>query len=133
VAQRKGVLSDLKPFLLELVQEGLRRCLKREADSGGLVGQFAQEALQKALDRVHLRFHLNPQDVKELESRRGELAALSGSRELEIVADPRVERGGVLLETEAGSVDARIGTVVDRLKGALDVRPGVPELKEGTT
>ena len=40
--------------------------------------------------------------------------------EIQIVADPGVERGGCWLETEQGEVDATIGGRISRLDNALD-------------
>lgn len=120
VSERKRHLADLKPILIELVSEGLYRCLKNEAIRNGQVAvEFAQEALKKAQDRVHLRLHLNPADVEEVTAQKERLQLSVGAGELELVPDGRIEKGGCLLETEAGSVDVRLPTVVAQMKESL--------------
>ncbi len=120
VAERKRLLGELQPILVELVGEALHRCLQKEAKRHHqMVLDLAQEVIKKAQDRVHLKLHLNPEDVEEVEAQREQLQLSVGAGELEIVPDARIERGGCVLETEAGSVDARLSTVVDQVKESL--------------
>ncbi|HJT24578.1 MAG TPA: FliH/SctL family protein, partial [bacterium] len=84
-----------------------------------MVLDLAQEVIKKAQDQVHLKLHLNPEDVEEVEAQKEQLQLSVGAGELEIVPDARIERGGCVLETEAGSVDARLSTVVEQIKGSL--------------
>lgn len=119
-AERKKLLGDLKPILVELVGEALHKCLKKEAKGHSqMVLEMAQEVIQKAQDQVHLKLHLNPEDVQEVEAQKRQLQLSVGGAELELVPDARIERGGCVLETEAGSVDSRISTVVDQVKESL--------------
>lgn len=120
VAERKKLLGELQPVLVELVGEALHRCLQKEAKRHHqMVLDLAQEVIKKAQDQVHLKLHLNPEDVEEVEAQKEQLQLSVGAGELEIVPDARIERGGCVLETEAGSVDARLSTVVEQIKGSL--------------
>ncbi|GEM_PF-782491 len=120
VEERKKLLGELQPILVELVGEALHRCLQKEAKRHHqMVLDFAQEAIKKAQDQVHLKLHLNPEDVEEVDAQKEQLQLSVGAGELEIVPDARIERGGCLLETEAGSVDAKLSTVVNQMKESL--------------
>lgn len=120
LVQRNQLLGEMKPLLVELVGEALHRCLKRKAESDNqMVVEMVREALQKAQDRVHLKLHLNPADVDEVRGQSERLKLSVGAGHLELVPDSRIERGGCVLETEAGSVDARLATVVGQAKDAL--------------
>jgi flagellar assembly protein FliH len=118
-SERKKLIDDLQPVLVELVGEALKRCLNQEAEKGGLIVQFVREALLKAQDRVQLKLHLNPDDMAEIETHKKQLQLTVGAGEMELIADGRVERGGCLLETEGGTVDVRLNTVVDQVKESL--------------
>jgi flagellar assembly protein FliH len=119
-AERKKLLGEMQPILVELVGEALHRCLAKEAKRHHeMVLDFAQEVIKKAQDQVHLKMHLNPEDVEEVEAQKEQLQLSVGAGELELVPDARIERGGCVLETEAGSVDARLSTVVDQVKESL--------------
>jgi flagellar biosynthesis/type III secretory pathway protein FliH len=117
--ERKKLIGDLQPLIVELVGVALKKCLNEEANKGNLVVNFVGEALLKAQDRVHLKLHLNPGDMNEIEAHRNELQLTVGAAEIELIADARIERGGCLLDTEGGTVDVRLNTVVDKVKESL--------------
>ncbi len=118
--ERKRLLGEFRPLLVELVGEALYRCLKKEAKRHSQVAlEMVQEVLKKAQDRVLLKLHLNPEDVEEVESQKEKLQLSVGASEIEIVSDARIERGGCVLETEAGTVDGRLPTVVEQVKNSL--------------
>jgi flagellar assembly protein FliH len=120
VDERKKHLFDLQPMIVELVGTVLARCLKTEAEQNRqMVVGFVQEALKKAQDRVHLKVHLNPEDIGEVEANRGRLQLSVGVGEIALVPDMRIPKGGCLLETEAGSVDLRIDTIVSQVQESL--------------
>lgn len=120
VSERKRALSESKALLVDLVGEALASCLRdRAASDPQMVLKFVEAAMQKAHDRMLLRVHLNPEDLAEVEKRKQELQVAVGSSRLELVPDGRVEKGGCLLETEAGSIDARLSTVVSQVKDTL--------------
>ncbi len=118
--ERKRLLGEMQPILVELVGEALHKCLQKEAKRHHqMVLDLAQEVIKKAQDQVHLKLRLNPEDVEEVEAQKEQLQLSVGAGDLEIVPDARIERGGCILETEAGSVDARLSTVVDQVKESL--------------
>jgi len=122
VEERKNAMADLKPLLVELVGETLYRCLKDESKKGSqVVLELAREALAKAQDLVHLRLHLNPEDVEEVRAQKERLQLSVGAGQMELVPDARIEKGGCVLETEAGSVDVRLSTVVSQIKDSLSL------------
>ncbi|MEN9890379.1 MAG: hypothetical protein RLY78_674 [Pseudomonadota bacterium] len=71
------------------------------------VAQVAEEALQSLLHGArHIRVRLHPDDLALVEAGCADLLTARGAR---LVASPTVERGGCLVESDAGTVDARIG------------------------
>jgi flagellar assembly protein FliH len=120
ISERKRLLGEFQPILIDLVGEALYLCLKKEAKRHSqLALEMVQEVLKKAQDRVLLKLHLNPEDVEEVESQKERLQLSVGAGEIEMIPDARIERGGCLLETEAGSVDGRLATIVGQVKDSL--------------
>jgi flagellar assembly protein FliH len=118
--QRHVALSGMEELLVDLVGDALHRCLQREAQARpAMVVELVQAVLQKAHDRSRLRVHLNPEDLERVQSAKTELQLSVGAGEVELVPDSRIEKGGCLLETEAGSVDARLGTLASQAQEAL--------------
>ena len=71
-----------------------------------LVRQVAQEALGTVLlSARHLRLRLHPDDVPLVSADDGEALR---SRDVQLLPDPQVSRGGCVVESDLGHVDARI-------------------------
>jgi flagellar assembly protein FliH len=72
------------------------------------------------MDCDQIRLRVNPDDLDHLRSIQSDLETmLSNKTSLEIRADQSVERGGCLIETERGSLDARIASQLDTLRAGL--------------
>jgi len=71
-----------------------------------IVAQVAQEAVNAVLmSAKHLRLRIHPGDQGHVASGAAEVLQ---ARDVRLVADPHVEPGGVVLESDLGRVDARI-------------------------
>ncbi len=105
---------------LDLAVEMARRILGRElrldpaAASDGAVA-----TLRAAGRRRTLRVRLHPDGVAGLRERRPALAEAGAGATLELVADPALAPGDVVVETEAGQVDGRIATRLEGYRAAL--------------
>jgi flagellar assembly protein FliH len=78
-----------------------------------------QEAVRRCHERSRLRVCVAPGDFEMLSTRHDELLERTRAGELELVADERVELGGCIVETAAGSLDARLEVQLQRLHETL--------------
>jgi flagellar biosynthesis/type III secretory pathway protein FliH len=79
-----------------------------------------KEVLQGVRFGKHLIIQVNEEDAAEARSRVTSLrASLGVSNEIEIVASTSVPRGGCLIESELGVVDARLETQLKCLEDVL--------------
>jgi flagellar biosynthesis/type III secretory pathway protein FliH len=71
--------------------------------------------------RKALRARLNPDDLRTIESSRDQLRKIGEPlpEELVLCADPGIARGGCVLESAAGQVDARMETQLELIEQAL--------------
>jgi flagellar assembly protein FliH len=73
-------------------------------------------ALLRTAARHRLVIEVNPEDLELVaESAEGLAARLGGVQRLDVVAERRIERGGCIVRTEEGEIDARIGAQLERL------------------
>jgi flagellar biosynthesis/type III secretory pathway protein FliH len=85
-----------------------------------LILYVVREALKKAAGSQNLTVRLNPQDVAVLEKGKEErLPELKKFERLEIVADEKIERGGCILETDSGLLDAQLAVQLKKIEEAL--------------
>jgi flagellar assembly protein FliH len=69
-------------------------------------------------DEIHLRLH--PSDFEYIREIEAALSKkLSGKKNFHIVEDSTLERGGVVIETEFGEVDATIRSQIEHMKEAV--------------
>lgn len=79
-----------------------------------------REALQLAAGQPHLRLHLHPHDLTQLQScGHDALGRLSAVGEAEFVADESLSPGSCIIETQHGVIDARLETQIARITEEL--------------
>lgn len=82
-----------------------------------LVLETIRGVLRGVLERDRLVLEVNPEDLALVQSGVGEIAAkLGGIRDLEVVAESRVPRGGCVVRTVEGEVDATVAGQLDRAR-----------------
>jgi len=82
-----------------------------------LVAQVAQEAVNAVLMSArHIRVHVNPQDQPLIAEGAAEALQARGAR---LMASATIARGGCLIESDAGSIDARIESRWQQAAAAL--------------
>jgi flagellar assembly protein FliH len=52
---------------------------------------------------------------------RDELLALGDVKTMRVIEDQRVDRGGIVLETDAGTIDAKISTQLTEVRKILNI------------
>ena len=97
-----------------LAQQVLRCELQQRPE---LVAQVASEAVNAVmLSARHISVHVHPQDLHLVAEGAEEALAARGAR---LQADATLERGGVLVQSDVGAVDARIAARWEQAAAAL--------------
>ena len=118
---RDGLFARAEAELIELALAVAGRVLSRIAErDGGAVVEVAGRALEVARQRSEVTLRAHPDDLDALRAAEPHLlGALSRAGRIALVGDATVGRGGVLVETEAGSYDARLAQQLEALGRAL--------------
>jgi len=120
-AERDRWLESARGEALDLAVEMARRILARElALAPGAVRGAAQEALRAARGRRRLRLRVHPAGAAALRDGQGDGLAGGLGPAVAVEADPSLSPGDVVLETEAGTVDARVETRLAAFRAALE-------------
>jgi flagellar assembly protein FliH len=78
-------------------------------------------ALRALVERERVVIHVNPEDLAIVREGLDELAgSLGGMEHVEVQEERRVQRGGAVVRTSVGEVDAKIRTKLDRAKAAVE-------------
>lgn len=85
-----------------------------------VVLRVVDEALRKCVDHERIKIRVNPSDYLFLREKTSELSSLMDKPgNLNFVEDETVERGGCLIETNLGDIDARIKKQLHVVEAAL--------------
>ena len=115
---RKELQDSLKSYEAELVslafQIGASIAMRELSEKPESIGEIVQKALERIGESSEVVVKLNPKD----------LAALKESGEfegqgVELVSSPTVKRGGCIVETEKGVVDATLETRIREIAESL--------------
>lgn len=112
-----GIESQVVKLSVEIAEKILRHELESNPET---VLQIVKLALLQLTDRDSIALRVSPQDAELIKQHREEIRdAAGGIRQIEIIEDRRVDRGGCVAESSSGSLDARIGSQLSEVTRAL--------------
>ncbi len=121
-AARDHLLAGAQGEVVALALDVARKVLGRElAKEPSAIVDLAARAVAAARERTAVAIRSNPADVPALREAEGRLAALLAlAPGLALRPDPSVPRGSVVVETEAGRIDASVEAQIEALQRALE-------------
>lgn len=110
--EREQVLGIVEPQLAELAMDIARKIIGEELQvNPDVVINVTGQALTKVKAQEEVIIKVNPEELDYVKENRDVFVKLvEGLKNLEIVSDPRVDKGGCMIETSLGSADGRIKT-----------------------
>lgn len=123
-----GIARQFRQFTTTVEQDAYRfalavaqRIVKREVTlDEETTGRQVREAIRRIVGVEVVTLRVHPADEMLLRAHRAGLLSASDSlREIIIEADDTIERGGCILESSSGNVDARIGTQLRQIENTL--------------
>jgi flagellar assembly protein FliH len=124
--ERNKLIEEAEPQLVKLALGIAERVLHQQvALDRGVVVEMAKTAIARLIERDTVTVRVNPADLERMREHREELIAIGDIRNLRVVEDQRVDRGGVVMDTSAGTIDARIGTQLEEARKILHIEDDV--------
>jgi flagellar assembly protein FliH len=119
-SQRNEVIQTAEPELVRLAMAVAERVVyEHVAIDGNVVLENVRHALTRLVGREVVTLRVNPADAETLRMYREATAASNDVEHLRIIEDQRVDRGGVVIETDSGTIDAKISTQLREARRAL--------------
>jgi flagellar assembly protein FliH len=118
---RQQMLDDAEPALVRLAVQVAEKVLQAKLElEPERVADVLRGALRKAYVRNRLTVVCNPDDIALIEAATPSLHEAVGTLgSLELVGDRRIRRGGVIVRTDAGDVDATLDSQLARLREVM--------------
>ncbi len=107
---RRTILTGSEREVVRLSLEIARKVVKREvAVDEELILALVKVALSRLADQTLITVRLNPKDCQSILNHRPTPANRDSLAEgIRLLEDPMITRGGCLIETESGVIDARV-------------------------
>ncbi len=104
--------NDIERMETETVRLALaiaKKIIGNETEYGSVIGHVVKTALKKVADPRHVTLRLNAKDVDTVNGFKQELLLTDDlGSVLHLETDETIQRGGCMIETKLGDVDARI-------------------------
>ncbi|MCS7241159.1 MAG: FliH/SctL family protein [Candidatus Caldatribacterium sp.] len=111
----------LEEPLCTLVFALAEKVIQREAERAPFVGETIARALLRLAQRERVVVRVHPEECAFVRDMKEDLfRRVDGLEFLEVKEDPRVAKGGCIVETQFGNVDARIETQIAILREEVE-------------
>jgi flagellar assembly protein FliH len=119
-------MESAEPELVRLAVGIAERVLHQQiALDRGVVVEMAKVAIARLVEKESVTVRVNPGDLERMREHRDELLDSGEIKNFRVVEDQRVDRGGVVVETDGGTIDARISTQLNEAKRVLHIEDEV--------
>ena len=118
---RENIIADSEKQMVDMILMISRKVIKDEVvERKEVVLNNIREALKRIKDRDRVDIRVNFADLELTTAHKDELIKMMESlRKVNIYEDSRIDRGGCIIETDVGSIDARISTQLKELEEAI--------------
>ena len=118
---RNGCLEGHEEKILNLVFSVTEKVINREiSTSRDVVHGVLKSAIKQVLDKDGITVRLNPEDNRYMmETNPGLIDDFDEIRNMSIVEDGSIRRGGVIIDTSSGEVDARLDQQLHEVRKAM--------------
>jgi flagellar assembly protein FliH len=118
---RSGCLEENEEKILNLVFSVTEKVINREiSTSRDIVHDVLKSAIKQVLDKDGITVRLNPEDYRYMmEINPGIIDSFDEIRNMSIVEDSSIRRGGVVIDTSSGEVDARLDQQLHEVRKAM--------------
>ncbi|HEX9048477.1 MAG TPA: FliH/SctL family protein [Verrucomicrobiae bacterium] len=115
------VAHEAESAVIDLALEAAKKIVAGIPIDAKLVEQTVREALRQAEDTAEIVVQLHPDDLALLRQHQAEiLEGLPESGPLRFAHSPEISRGGCIIQTRFGLIDARRETKIEQLRQSLN-------------
>jgi flagellar assembly protein FliH len=118
---REEIIAASEKQMVDMILMIARKVIKDEVvERKEVVLNNIREALKRIKDRDRVDIRVNFADLELTTAHKDELIKMMESlRKVNIYEDSRIDRGGCIIETDVGSIDARISTQLKEIEEAI--------------
>jgi flagellar biosynthesis/type III secretory pathway protein FliH len=120
--ERYKIIETAEPEIVRLSVAIAQRILNQHvALDQNAVLEMTRAAITRLVNRETVTVRVNPSDIQTMRQHRDKLMSMNDIDNMRVIEDQRVDRGGVVIETDAGTIDAKISTQLREVRRLLAV------------
>lgn len=120
--ERHKIIESAEPEIVRLSVSIAERILNGHvALAPETVLDMVRSAITRLVNRETVTVRVNPADIEVMRGHRERLMAMNDIDNMRVIEDQRVDRGGVIIETDAGTIDAKVSTQLREVRRLLAV------------
>jgi flagellar assembly protein FliH len=109
--------DEFETLIVQLSFKIAAKIVRREINSDSNIESALKESLRKVLGANNIIIKLHPEDHKRILTKKSQSVFIDESiSKIKFEEDERIEKGGCIVETEIGNVDARISSQLEELE-----------------
>ena len=118
---RERIIKESEKQIIDLILIIARKVIKDEIEERKeVVVNNLREALTRIKDREKIDIRVNFEDIEITTAHKNEIIkTMESLHKVNIYEDTRVDRGGVIIETDIGSIDARISSQLTHMEESI--------------
>ena len=120
-ALREKLVRDTEPQLIKLALKVAEKIIGHELDHNkDEIAQIVGNALETVRQQRDIIVRVHPTDLKNLEAAKPQLIARLGrAKDIDLRGDQTIKRGGCIIDTEIGTIDAQLETQLEQVTTIL--------------
>ncbi len=124
--ERHKIILSAEPEIVRLSTVIAERILHKQIGLDPMVVvDMTKAAIARLLSRETVTVRVNPADIETVREHRDHILGAGDIEHMRIIEDQRVDRGGVLVETQSGTIDAKVSTQFREAKRVLQVEDAI--------
>ncbi|MBR0519350.1 flagellar assembly protein FliH, partial [bacterium] len=122
IKERELLIRSIEPEMARLSVRIAEKIMRYQIDiDQGAVVNMISSALETLKQREEIVVKVNQEDYYYAKEKKSVFASMvEGLKKLDVVVDSGVDRGGCIIETDLGNIDARISTQIHTLELVFD-------------
>jgi flagellar assembly protein FliH len=118
---KKNILKNAEKEIVQLTLCVAEKVLHHEvATNRDVIRNMLKEAIKKIIDRENMKIRVHPQDFQYMVTIKSDfLQTFDGVKNIVFEEDDSIQRGGAIIETMFGEVDARLDQQFSEIKTVM--------------
>jgi flagellar assembly protein FliH len=96
-----------------------KKILHKEIENNSPLIENITQVSQKMLGANYLLIKANPEEMQAIRDNSNSLFAESNFSKVKFEEDPRIDRGGFIIESDIGNIDGQISSQLNEIKKAI--------------